>query len=77
MVRARNLLQTTYPKLKHVTCLAHGLHRVAETVRKCFPDANSIIANTKSAFSKSQLRVQLFNQMCPQVPLLSAPIITR
>lgn len=77
MVRAGNMLTATYPKLKHVTCLAHGLHRIAETVRECFPDVNGIIANTKSVFSKAPLRVRLFQQMCPNVMLPPAPIITR
>ncbi|GBP31961.1 hypothetical protein EVAR_18500_1 [Eumeta japonica] len=34
MVKAGQALKVFYPKLLHITCLAHGLHRVAEEIRK-------------------------------------------
>ena len=33
MVKAGKALQVFHPKIIHVTCLAHGQNRVAETVR--------------------------------------------
>ena len=33
MVKAGDALRVLYPNIIHVTCLAHGMHRVAETVR--------------------------------------------
>jgi len=33
MIKAAKALQLLYPKMTHVTCLAHALHRVAEEVR--------------------------------------------
>lgn len=52
MIRAMSSLQTLFPKMLHLTCLAHGLHRVAEYIRSQFPDVNSLIANTKAVFIK-------------------------
>lgn len=52
MICAMNGLKVLYPKMLHLTCLAHGLHRVAEFIRASFPDVNSLIANTKSVFVK-------------------------
>jgi len=33
VIKAAKALQLLYPKMIHVTCLAHALHRVAEEVR--------------------------------------------
>jgi hypothetical protein len=33
MIKAGQGLRLFYPHMIHVTCLAHGLHRVAETIR--------------------------------------------
>jgi hypothetical protein len=33
MIKAAKALQLLYPKMIHVTCLAHALHRVAGEVR--------------------------------------------
>lgn len=37
MVKAGSAIQIFYPKMLHVTCLAHALHRVAEQIRSDFP----------------------------------------
>jgi hypothetical protein len=44
----------------HVTCTAHGEHRVAETVRSCYPNIDGLIANGKKIFRKCPARVQIF-----------------
>ena len=38
MIKAGKTLQLLYPKMIHVTCLAHALHRVAEEVRGSYPE---------------------------------------
>ena len=43
-------LQIMYPNMIHLTCLAHGLHRVAEEVRAQFPDVDRLISNGKKIF---------------------------
>jgi len=50
MVKAGKALNIFYPKLIHLTCLAHGFHRVAETVRAEYPIVDSLIANVKKFF---------------------------
>ncbi|KAF0747085.1 DUF659 domain-containing protein [Aphis craccivora] len=47
MVKAGKVLTTFYPKMLHLTCLAHGFHRVTETVRAQFPLFDSLIATIK------------------------------
>lgn len=41
-----------YQKMVHITCLAHGLHRVAEFIRSQFEDVNDLISNVKILFRK-------------------------
>jgi hypothetical protein len=77
MIKAGKGLKLFYSKMIHVTCLAHGLHRVSEKVRDQFPDPDGIIAQTKAIFSKAPRRVALYRQMCPNTPLPPRPVITR
>jgi hypothetical protein len=37
MIKSAKALQLLYPKMIHVTCLAHALHRVAEEVHVSYP----------------------------------------
>jgi hypothetical protein len=37
-IKSAKALQLLYPKMIHVTCLAHALHRVAEEVRGRYPE---------------------------------------
>ena len=53
MVKCMKSLQTLYPKMIHVTCKAHALHRVAELVRSEHPLVNKLIAKGKSIFMKA------------------------
>jgi len=50
MVNSGKILTTFYPKMLHLTCLAHGFHRVADTVRAQFPLVGSLIATIKKYF---------------------------
>ena len=79
MMKAMNGLQVLFPKMIHVMCLAHGLHRVAELVRNSYPNVNRLVVCTKSIFIKSHQRVQKFKDMAlaPGIPLPLAPVVTR
>jgi hypothetical protein len=55
MVKAAKALAVFYPNMIFVTCLAHGLHRVCEQVRKSFPAVNKIVSNTKKVVFKQRL----------------------
>lgn len=73
---AGKLLQLKYSAL-HLTCLAHGLHRVAEKIRECYPKVDLFISNIKKIFLKAPDRVNLFHSMLPNVSLPPSPVLTR
>jgi hypothetical protein len=47
MIKAAKPLQLVYPKMIHVTCLAHALHSVAEEVHGSYPEDDELTANGK------------------------------
>ncbi|XP_031343081.1 uncharacterized protein LOC116170717 [Photinus pyralis] len=77
MVKAARNLKIFYPTLIHCTCLAHGLNRVAETIRAQFPLVNDLINSGKKVFLKAPLRVQMFKEQFPDVALPPQPVVTR
>ena len=77
MIKAMKGLKVLYPRMTHVTCLAHGLHRVAELTRKSYPQLNDFIASTKAIFVKTPLRIQKFKDMAPGIPVPPSPVLTR
>ena len=52
MCSAMRSLKVLYPNMIHLTCLAHGLHRLVEFIRESFTNVNSLISNIKKIFSK-------------------------
>jgi hypothetical protein len=40
MIKAAKALQLLYPKMTHVICLAHALHRAAEEIREKYPEVD-------------------------------------
>ena len=56
MAKAGKALAALFPKMTHVTCLAHALHRVSDTIRRSFPVVDKLIASVKQAFLKSRKR---------------------
>lgn len=57
MVCAMKSLKVLYPKMIHVTCLAHGLHRVADFIRTQFKDVNDLVSDVKKIFRKVSPRI--------------------
>ncbi|KAM7289043.1 hypothetical protein ISCGN_029180, partial [Ixodes scapularis] len=47
MHKAALLLKAFYPRMLHVTCLAHSIHRVCEELRKHFKHVNDLVAAVK------------------------------
>jgi hypothetical protein len=76
MIKATKALQLLYPKMIHVTCVAHALHRVAEEVCGRYPEVDQLIANGKKIFIKSPLRVQKFKEEAKTLPIPPQPIVT-
>lgn len=77
IIKAANALKVLYPKLIHLTCLAHGLHRVAETVRSQYPEVDRLVSNVKKIFIKAPSRVSIFRELAPKLALPPQPILTR
>ena len=50
MIKAGEGLAVSYPKMIHVTCVAHALHRVCETIRVLYSNVDKLIANAKKSF---------------------------
>ena len=77
MKKTASSLKILYPNMLHITCLAHGLHRVAEEVRGQFQDVDKLISNVKKIFLKAPTRCDLFRDKAPDVPLPPQPVVTR
>jgi Protein of unknown function (DUF 659) len=77
MLKAGTALKVFYPNVIQVTCLSHGLNRVAEQVREEFPDVNKLKSNTKKVFIKAPLRVLAYKDQLPGIPLPPEPVLTR
>ncbi len=60
-VVGRNLKEI-YSNLIHVTCVAHGIHRLCEKVRELFPDVNRLISSSRKIFLKCPSRCDVYKQ---------------
>lgn len=77
MVKAGKTLKIFNPKMEHIICVAHALHRVCEEIRLQFPKVDKLISNMKNFFLKAPSRVQIFRSIAPNIPLLPEPVLTR
>lgn len=77
MLKAGENLKIFFPNMLHLTCYAHGLNRVAETIRQSFPLVNNLISSVKKVFLKAPLRIQQYRLKLGDVPLPPEPVITR
>lgn len=77
MVKAGKTLRNSFPNMIHVTCLAHGFNRVADTVRGLYEDVNELISSMKTTFLKSPSRTKKLKQLYPNMPQPPRPVITR
>jgi len=77
MIKAGNGIKCLYTKMVHVTCMAHGLHRVAEEIRSNYPNVDLLVSSLKKVFRKSPARIQQFKALAPHLSLPPQPILTR
>lgn len=64
MVKAAKGLQIMYSKMIHITCLAHGMHRIDEEIRSIFPSVDRLICNIKKLFLKRQAVYKYSKKFC-------------
>jgi hypothetical protein len=62
MLKATNSLIMLYPRMVHLTCHVHGLHRVAKEIPGIYPEVDSLTSNNKKIFQKAPLRIDKFKQ---------------
>ena len=77
MLKAGKVLKGYFPNAMHVTCFAHGLHRICEFIREQFSDVNTLISTFKIFLLKAPSRVSLYKKECPNLPMPPQPVITR
>lgn len=77
MISAGRILKNYLREMKHVTCLAHALHRVSEQIRLEYHDVDILIANVKKVFLKAPSRITILKEKYPDLPLPPQPVITR
>ena len=63
----------SYPRLFHVTCLAHMLHNRAEKVRGAFTDVDNLVARVKATTIKNKSRQAKFRHIGSS----PEPVVTR
>ncbi|KAJ4442753.1 hypothetical protein ANN_04344 [Periplaneta americana] len=59
MKKAAAGLAVSYPKMIHVTCIAHRLHRVCEEIRTLYPNVDKLISNAEKVFIKSPRKIDI------------------
>lgn len=77
MIKCGGNLKIFYPKLLHVTCLCHALHRLAECVREEFEDVNELISTVKKVFLKAPSRQALWREVNQDLQLPKCVVLTR
>ena len=60
MITAGIALKSQYPKLFHMTCLAHLLHNCAMKIKSHFQDVDQLIAKVKAVTIKNKTRQAKF-----------------
>ena len=73
MIVAGVTLKSLYPKLFHVTCVAHLLHNCAMKIKFYFEDVNQLIAKVKAVTIKNKTRPAKFSA----IGYLPQPVPTR
>ena len=63
MIAAGITLKSLYPKLLHVTCVAHSLHNCAMKIKSHFDDGDQLIAKVKAVTIKNKTRLAKFSSI--------------
>ncbi|KAL4107962.1 hypothetical protein QTP88_018231 [Uroleucon formosanum] len=77
MKKAGSTIQTLYPNIIHLTCLAHACHNVCEEVRAYYKNVDQLISEMKKTFLKCPKRIAVLKEKRPELPNPPRPIITR
>ena len=53
MTKSAQAMKIFYPKITHIACLVHGIHRVCEKIRSMYPNVDRVISNIESILKGS------------------------
>jgi hypothetical protein len=76
LLKSISNLKSIFPNLKHITCIAHALHRVSCVVMNENKETNELISRFKQIMAKSPLRAFEYQEQTG-LPLPPNPVITR
>lgn len=62
MIKSGKLIKLFYSKVVHISCVAHGLHRVVEKIRNQFSKVDKHIPNVIKIFFKNSITYDTFPQ---------------
>ena len=77
MKKAGKHLKSLFPKVIHITRLAHLINRISSFIRNEHKTADKFIAETKKTFTKSRSRIEVFKSIAPDIPLPPKPVVIR
>lgn len=69
MVKVAYTVKVLNSIMVHTTCLANGIHKIAENIGSCFPKFDKLIVKIKQIFLKALYRVLLFKGEIPSIHL--------
>ena len=69
MIKAGKALYMFYPGMIHFTCLAHGLHYVAEAIRDSCVLTNTVVSSVTKVFLRAPLRVEKYKEVNKKLSL--------
>lgn len=62
-MKAASTLHQMYPRLFHITCIAHLLHNCALRIKAYYRNVNNLIASLKLATLKNKARSKMFSEI--------------
>jgi hypothetical protein len=63
VIKAGTAHKVIFPNMTHLTCFAHGLHRIAETIRANFLLVDKLMSSVKKIFVKAPYRKECLHLM--------------
>lgn len=77
IIKAGKVIQKLYSNVIHVTCLAHGLNRVAGQITDQYKNVDQLVSNGIKSFLKAPSRILTLKPVEPDIPLSPQPILTK
>ena len=74
---AEQNLKVLYPKMIHVTCMAHLINRITDCIRLNHKLTDKLISEDNKIFIKCRSRNEIFKKFAPELPLPPQPMKTR